>query len=202
MRDLESSAEVSRNLYSSLLQKFQEISAAHTQEIGVQDVRVVTRAAPPLQKSSSRAMLVLAGSVAVGLFLGAGAVIGKEWVADVFRTPHAVTRATGIHSVVLPFAVETVERARAARTDGKPSSIEEFVLDQPYSRFAETLRSVKAMINATQDAEQRQGDWYRLVHREGGQDDNRSQSGGPGYRRIAGRYARADYRRRPASTES
>ena len=153
MRDLESSAEVSRNLYSSLLQKFQEVSAAHTQEIGVQDVRIVTRAAPPLQKSSNRAMLVLAGSVAAGLFLGAGAVIGKEWVADVFRTPHAVTRATGIHSVVLPFAVETVERARAARTDGKPSSIEEFVLDQPYSRFAETLRSVKAMINATQDAD-------------------------------------------------
>jgi polysaccharide biosynthesis transport protein len=151
MRDLESSAEVSRNLHSSLLQKFQEISAAHTQEIGVQDVRIVTRAAPPLQRSSNRAMLVLAGSVAAGLFLGAGTVIGKEWLADVFRTPEAVTRATGIHSVVLPLAVKPERRAHAARTDGKQSSIEELVLDEPYSRFAETLRSVKAMINATPD---------------------------------------------------
>jgi succinoglycan biosynthesis transport protein ExoP len=152
MRDLESSAEVSRSLHSSLLQKFQEISAAHTQEIGVQDVRIVTRAAPPLQRSPNRGLLVLAGSIAVGLFLGAGVVVGKEWMADVFRTPDAVTRATGIHSVVLPLAVKTAMRAHAARTDGKQSSIEEFVLDEPYSRFAETLRSVKAMINATPDS--------------------------------------------------
>jgi len=150
MRDLESSAEVSRSLYSSLLQKFQEISAAQTQEIGVQDVRIVTRAAPPLQRSSNRAMLVLAGSVAAGLFLGAGAVIGKEWLADVFRTPDAVIRATGIHSVVLPLAGEAARRDQVGRTDGKRSPIEEFVLDEPYSRFAETLRSVKAMINAAQ----------------------------------------------------
>jgi polysaccharide biosynthesis transport protein len=152
MRNLESSAEVSRNLYSSLLQKFQEIGAAHTREIGVQDVRVLTRAAPPLQRSSNRAILVLAGGVVAGLFLGAGAVIGKEWVADVFRTPDAVTRATGIHSVVLPLAEKSVRRADAARAVGKPPSVEEFVLDQPYSRFAETLRSVRAMINATHDA--------------------------------------------------
>jgi succinoglycan biosynthesis transport protein ExoP len=73
-------------------------------------------------------------------------------MADVFRTPDAVTRATGIQSVVLPLAVKTVVPAHAARTDGKQPSIEEFVLDEPYSRFAETLRSVKAMINATPDS--------------------------------------------------
>ena len=151
MRDLESSAEVSRNLHNSLLQKFQEISAAHTQEIGVQDVRIVTRAAPPLQRAPNRGMLVLAGSIAAGLFLGAGLVVGKEWMADVFRTPEAVTRATGIHSVVLPVAVKTAPQPHAGRADGKQSSIEEFVLDEPYSRFTETLRSVKAMINAAPD---------------------------------------------------
>ncbi len=149
MRNLESSAEVSRNLYSSLLQKFQEISAVQTQEIGVQDVRIVTRAAPPLQRSSNRAKLVLAGGIVVGLFLGAGAAIGREWMADVFRTVDAVARATGFRSVVLPLVTTS---ATPATPFGAGETLEEFALDHPYSRFAETLRTIKATISASQDA--------------------------------------------------
>jgi succinoglycan biosynthesis transport protein ExoP len=148
MRHLESAAETSRNLYSSLLQKFRELDSAPAQSLGVQDVRIVTRAAAPLQKSSSKAMLVLGASVAVGLFLGAGAAIGREWMADVFRTPDAITQVTGIYGVTLPIATKTHKRTGSSQGSIEPMQIQEFVLDEPYSRFTETLRTVKALLNA------------------------------------------------------
>lgn len=150
MRHLESAAETSRNLYSNLLQKFQEINSAPTQSLGIEDVRIVTRAAPSLQRSSSRAMLVLAGSIMFGLFLGAGAAIAREWMADVFRTPDAVSQATGIYTVVLPLAVRDHKGGGSSQPHAKSIQIEEFVLDEPYSRFTEALRSVKALLNAAQ----------------------------------------------------
>jgi succinoglycan biosynthesis transport protein ExoP len=146
MRDLESASESARTLYVSLLQKFQEISAAHAQEIGIQDVRVVTRATPPLHKSSRKSILVLGGSLALGLFLGAGAAVAKEWAAAVFRTPDMVTLVTGIHSVVLPLA--GTNRKRPGASAANEAGVEEFVLDEPYSRFTESLRTVKTLIDA------------------------------------------------------
>jgi polysaccharide biosynthesis transport protein len=147
MRELESSAETLRNLYNSFLQKFKEINTIQTQTIPVQTARIITRAAPQLQKSSRRSLAVLGGSVMLGLFLGVGAAVGREWMADVFRTPKAVVEATGMHSVVLPM----VQRKRRGadwfrRTQTIPT--EEFVLHAPYSRFTETLRDVKALIDA------------------------------------------------------
>jgi succinoglycan biosynthesis transport protein ExoP len=150
MRHLESAAETSRNLYSSLLQKFREISSAPTQGFGIEDVRIVTRAAPSLQKSPTRAMLVLGGSFVFGLLLGAGAAIAREWMADVLRTHEAVTQATGIYAVVLPLADRNRKGAEASTDNAEPILIEEFVLEEPYSRFTETLRSVKALLNAAQ----------------------------------------------------
>lgn len=144
MRDLESASEAARSLYGNLLQKFQEISATHAQGVGVQDIRVVTRASPPLHKSSKKAYLVLGGGLAIGLFLGAGAAVAREWAADVFRTRDAVEGATGFHSDILPLVT------LSKRSYGSGSNIvEEFVLDEPYSRFAETLRGVKAMVDAS-----------------------------------------------------
>jgi succinoglycan biosynthesis transport protein ExoP len=149
MRHLESAAETSRNLYSSLLLKFQEINSVPAQSAGIDDVRIVTRAAPSLQ-SSNRSMLVFGGSLVFGFFLGAAAAIAREWMADVFRTPEAVAHATGVYTVVLPRTTKGHERAASSEENGR-SNIEEFVLDEPYSRFTETLRSVKALLNSAQD---------------------------------------------------
>lgn len=75
----------------------------------------------------------------LGLFLGAGAAVGKEWVADVFRTPKAVEQVTGNKCVVLPLV------------EAKSTPMEEFVLDAPYSRFTEALRNVKAQIDTNRN---------------------------------------------------
>ncbi len=134
MRELESSADTLRNLYNSFLQKFKEINTIQTETIPVQNARVLTRAVP-LHKSTKKAAAVLAGSIIVGLFLGAGAAMAWEWAADVFRSPKVVEEVTGIPCVVLPMV-----------QPNRGQTVEEFVLDAPYSRFTETLRHLKALL--------------------------------------------------------
>jgi succinoglycan biosynthesis transport protein ExoP len=135
LRELESSAEALHKLYDSTLQKYKEINTIETETMPVQSARVITRAAPALSKNSKKGWAVLAGSMMLGLLLGAGAAVGKEWVADVFRTPKAVEQVTGNKCVVLPLA------------EAKSTPMEELVLDAPYSRFTEALRNVKAQID-------------------------------------------------------
>lgn len=133
LRELESSAEALHKLYDGTLQKYKEINTIETETMPVQSARVITRAVPALSKNSKKGWAILAGSMMLGLFLGAGAAVGKEWVADVLRTPKAVEQVTGTKCVVLPLAEAT--------------PMEELVLDAPYSRFTEALRSVKAQID-------------------------------------------------------
>ena len=157
MRDLESSADTYRNLYNTFLQKFQE--TIQTQTIPVTDARIVTRASTPLHKSSPKSALALAASVVLGLFMGAGAAIARELNIDVFRTAHDIEKVTGIQCLgLLPIVTGNRKRAlslhastRSRRTPSDATqSLEEFVLEAPYSRFAETLRNVIVAINTAQ----------------------------------------------------
>jgi succinoglycan biosynthesis transport protein ExoP len=150
MRELESSADTFRNLYNSFLQKFKELNTIQTETIPVQNARILTRAAPPQHRSSKKAAAVLAGSIMVGLFLGAGAAVAREWAADVFRTPQAVEEVTGMHCVILPVITSNRVQANAFDDSKKSMLVEEFVLDAPFSRFTEELRSVKAWIGTAQ----------------------------------------------------
>jgi succinoglycan biosynthesis transport protein ExoP len=155
MRDLESSADTYRNLYNHFLQKFEE--TIQTQTIPVTDTRIVTRATPPLYKSSPKSALALAGGIVLGLFMGAGAAIAREMMLDVFRTSNEVEQTTGIRCLgILPIVTGNRKRTmwfgawtKSLRT-GLTEGIEEFVLDAPYSRFTETLRHVKVSIDAAQ----------------------------------------------------
>jgi len=150
MRELESSADTFRNLYSSFLQKFKEINTIQTETIPVQNARILTRAAPPQHKNSKKAAAVLAGSIMVGLFLGAGAAVAREWAADVFRTPQGVEEVTGMPCVILPKVQPNRGRAALFHGSAKSMLVEEFVLDAPFSRFTEELRNIKALINTAQ----------------------------------------------------
>lgn len=136
LRELESTAETLRNLYNNTLQKFKETNTIETGSIPVQSARVISRAAPPLAKNSKKALAVMAGSLFLCLFLGTGAAIGREWIADVLRNPRAVEQVTGKKCVVLPMI------------EARSGPIEEYVLDAPYSRFTEALRGIKALIDA------------------------------------------------------
>jgi polysaccharide biosynthesis transport protein len=155
MRELESSADVYRNQYNSFLQKFQEIIQAQT--IPITTARVITKATPPLNKSSPKGAAALAAGIVLGLVMGAGVAIGRELYADVFRTPGEVEQTTGIRCLgVLPIVMTNRRRQQRFRCKAPPQhaivdapeGIEEFVLEAPFSRFAETIRNVKISIDA------------------------------------------------------
>ena len=148
MRELESSAATIRNLYNSFLQKSSEINTIQVQNVPVQDVRIISRAMPELQKSYKKTAAVLAGGIILGLCLGAGAALAREWVADVFRTPKGVEQVTEIRCVILPTVKAKLERIGRLWRRTKSRPIEEFVLDAPYSRFAESLRKVKVLVDS------------------------------------------------------
>ena len=145
MRELESSAETLRSLYAGFLQKFKEINTIQTEAIPVHNARIITRAVPPLYKSSKKSIAVFAGSLMLCFFLGVGAALGREWMADVLRTPKAVEQVTGQVCTILPMV-----RPGSPRGGRQPTIIEEVVLDSPYSRFTETFRDIKSWINSGQ----------------------------------------------------
>jgi polysaccharide biosynthesis transport protein len=145
LRELESSAETLRALYNSALQKYKEL--LQTESLPTDSARIITKAVPPLYKNNKKSLAILAGGMMVGFLLGAGAALGREWAAEVFRTPKAVEEWANIHCAILP----TIERKRGARgKGGEPTMLAEYVLDAPFSRFAESLRSVKALIGSAQ----------------------------------------------------
>jgi succinoglycan biosynthesis transport protein ExoP len=151
MRELESAADTLRSLYNSFLQKFKELDTVPSNTVLVQDARIITRASPPLHSEGvKKSMAVVAGSIMLGLFLGAGAAMAREWAADVFRTPRLVEQVTDAHCVVLPSISPKREQSGSFLRGKQTKPIEEFALDSPYSRFTETLRSVKALISAAQ----------------------------------------------------
>ena len=149
LRELENNAEVLRNLYSSSLQKLNELNNRLPQFMPVREARIITRAAPPLEKNSKKPLAVFLGSVVFGLLLGAGAAVARELSGGAFETPEQVRSATGVYCGIIP-AVE-VQRWRVAlrRGNSRPAVLEEYVLDAPYSRFTETVRNIRVFVEAT-----------------------------------------------------
>ena len=143
MRELESAAETLRNLYNQALQQFSEMGRVEAQPAITPDFRVLMRASPPTQtESSKKRWLILAGGSVIGFLLGGAIVLGRNFPFGVFRTSQQVTQATGLPCAVLP-ELKGADEEAALRTG-------EYVVDWPYSRFSQTLRSIWATINIAQ----------------------------------------------------
>lgn len=141
VRELESTTETLHNLYNGFLLKYKEITASQTDTLPVQTAHIISRAMPPLYKSSKKAIAIFAGSIMFGLFFGAGAAVGREWFSDVLRTRSAVEQATHTKCVMLPMVA--------------PGSapIAEHALVAPHSRFTGALREIKTLIDAGADGD-------------------------------------------------
>ena len=143
MRELEGAADTLRGLYTQMLQHLSEMNRVEAQPSITPDARVLNRADPPLQtESSKKRSLILAGGSLIGLLLGGAIVLTRNFPFGVFRTPQQVTNATGLSCAVLPEILSDDERASLMTG--------EYVVDWPYSRFTQTLRSIWAMINIAQ----------------------------------------------------
>lgn len=143
MRELESAAETLRSLYNQAVQQFSQMTRAEAQPAITPDVRVLMRASPPTQtESSKKRWLIIAGGSMIGLLLGSAIVLVRSFPFGVFRTSHQVTQATGLPCAVLPELIGQDEQESLRTGD--------YVVDWPYSRFSQTLRSIWATINIAQ----------------------------------------------------
>lgn len=138
LRDLESAADTYRNLYNNFLEKLQ--SATQNQSFPLSESRLISTATKPDRKSSPRTILALVGGLVGGLCLGFGVAFARELLSDVLRTPGEVEDELGVKCLgVLP------DIGPAAKTG--TSDVSRYVVDHPFSRFAETLRNIKVSID-------------------------------------------------------
>ncbi|WP_375161662.1 Wzz/FepE/Etk N-terminal domain-containing protein [Bradyrhizobium sp. RDT46] len=148
LRDLESAADTYRNLYNNFLEKLQ--SATQNQSFPLSEARLISTATKPDRKSSPRTMLALVGGLVGGLCLGFGVAFGRELLSDVLRTPAEVEEELGVKCLgVLPDIRPPTATGALLSTSARPSSadLSRYVVDHPFSRFAETLRNIKVSID-------------------------------------------------------
>jgi len=143
MRELETAAETLRGLYNRMLQQLSEMHKFEVQPTIAPDARILKRAAPPMQtESAKKRLVILAGGSMLGLLLGAAFVLARNFPFGVFRTCQQVTSATGLPCAVLPSL--SGSKDRAALEAGL------YALEAPFSRYAQTLRSMWATISLAQ----------------------------------------------------
>ncbi|MBR0737681.1 AAA family ATPase [Bradyrhizobium liaoningense] len=148
LRDLESAADTYRNLYNNFLEKLQ--SATQNQSFPLSESRLISTAAKPDRKSSPRTVLALVGGLVGGLCLGFGAAFARELLSDVLRTPGEVEDELGVKCLgVLPDIRPPTKTGALLSTSAKtgPPDLSRYVVDHPFSRFAETLRNIKVSID-------------------------------------------------------
>lgn len=148
LRDLESAADTYRNLYNNFLEKLQ--NATQNQSFPLSEARLISTATKPDHKSSPRTVLALVGGLVGGLCLGFGAAFARELLSDVLRTPSEVEDELGVKCLgVLPDIRPATTTAALLSTSARtgPPDLSRYVVDHPFSRFAETLRNIKVSID-------------------------------------------------------
>lgn len=154
MRSLEQEAATFNTLYTTYLQKLQEMT--QQQAFPVTDARIITEAATPLMPSSPKKALVLAISLFLGGLVGGAAAAFREFRERGFRTAAQVRDELGLEFIAyvpeLPKATfdprpnsgnDDGSRSRSSRLVRVANDGLEFVLNDPLSRYAESIRAFK-----------------------------------------------------------
>lgn len=153
LRDLESAADTYRNLYNSFLEKQQQ--AMQNQSFPISESRIISTAVKPDRKSSPKTVLSLIGALFGGLCFGLGAAFAREMLSDVLRSPIEVEDEIGVKCLgVLPAIgakAMGLPKVRGSRppdggVDGS-GPLSRYVIDHPFSRYAETMRNIKVSID-------------------------------------------------------
>lgn len=156
LKDLESVAQSYRSLYDNFLQRYME--SVQQQTFPITEARFITLATPPSQKSHPKTLLILALSLFAGVACGFGLALIRELLDRVIRTTDQVEKLLGIECITtLPLLNEPGEQpAKTKKSDQArfgPRTItrsrEHFwqVVDEPFSRYAEGIRSIKVAID-------------------------------------------------------
>jgi len=154
LKDLESSAQTYRALHEALLRRVTEFT--QQQSFPATEARVVSPASPPLEKSEPKALIALGVASILGLVGGFGAAFAREYLDRTFRSSKQVEREVGVECLgILPAIAPARWRLPKWRRDVASgeriisASMERhrFVIGEPLSRFAETIRDLKVAVD-------------------------------------------------------
>ncbi|AYD00585.1 AAA family ATPase [Neorhizobium sp. NCHU2750] len=164
LRALEQESDTLKTLYSTFLQKSQEMQ--QQQSFPVTDARIISEPSLPILPSAPNKMIVLFGFIIMGGAVGTGIGGLREWRDRGIRTPIQVRDELGLDFLANVPALGEIggkkkgnmaAMKRPAEPSGSP--IENFqkinndigvlreVVDQPLSQFSEAIRGLKIKID-------------------------------------------------------
>ena len=156
LRELETNAHAYHSIYDSFLARYME--AIQQQSFPITEARVVSPANPRAQKSYPKPLVVLGGSILLGLWLSVIVAVLREVLDRVFRSTRQVQEIlqTGCLAIVpqLKPAVQPHSRRRLRVPWPRPAEpgsnppprrgeFFRFVVLAPLSPFANAIRSIK-----------------------------------------------------------
>jgi succinoglycan biosynthesis transport protein ExoP len=157
--ELKSTAQTYRALYDVFAQRYME--SIQQQSLPITDARVIAEASPPFKKSHPQSLLILAIASLGGLTLGLAVGQLRELLDKTFRTGAQVEARLGVDCLAtLPLLVDapvrdasslpeelTPSRKKKPRHKPVPKSPIGYVVEFPFSRFTEAIRSIKIAID-------------------------------------------------------
>lgn len=152
LRELERESETYKKLYENFLQKYQE--SVQQQSFPVTEARIISPAVVADKPSKPKKPLVLFASLVLGLLAGAGMGAFREYRDRFFRIPEHVREELDLEPLgMIPKVKSVAESSQSVgenlhpRAIVKASSVANYVVTNPLSSFAETLRSAKIAID-------------------------------------------------------
>jgi succinoglycan biosynthesis transport protein ExoP len=152
LADLESSAETYKTLYDNFVKRYSE--ATEQQSFPYTDARLITKAVPPIRRTYRKSLLIVAMTPLMGLVLGIGLGALRDFFDRGFRTSSQIEAMLGLACIALvPLQrkQENKTESRRAPSITGPSpglisnkvGIASSVVEQPFSAFAEAIRTIK-----------------------------------------------------------
>ena len=148
LRELESNAQTFRAMYDSFLQRYME--AIQQQSFPITEARLISPASRPLKKSDPKVLIVLAIALAGGVVLAFGSAYLREIGDHMFRTSSQVEDVLQVNCLAVVPAIK-ISKPKGRRGDAttpvegisRAESLMAHVVAEPFSRFAEAVRSLK-----------------------------------------------------------
>jgi succinoglycan biosynthesis transport protein ExoP len=150
LRSLETSAETYKTLHDNFVKRYTE--ATEQQSFPYTEARVITKAAPPIKRTYRKSFLIVAMTPFFGLALGIGLGAMLDFFDRGFRTSSQIEAILGLECIALVPLQRKPERKTGSRRNSTGPShgpisnklgIASNIVYQPFSRFAEAIRTIK-----------------------------------------------------------
>ena len=158
LSNLETTAVTFKSLYDNFVKRYTE--ATEQQSFPYTEARLITKAVPPIGRTHRKTLLIVAMTPFIGLVLGVGLGILRDLLDRGFRTSTQIETMLGLACIALVPLQRKAEvtstgqrtpspgRAGPYLTSGK-LDIASSVGEQPFSPFAEAMRTIKLATDLT-----------------------------------------------------